>query len=299
MIQAIAGLAAIVLAAVAWQHFRYLRRRRNFVQDRQPLFHRSSAFHVVTVARLAPGADLLADTRRLVAALRDAGARIVYVGKAIPGGLSSKQVVSDPFDVALFCQYPSREAYEKARLRAEVMEARAAFASTYDQGMQRSAPANLMIPIALLARRFADILRRRPARYPFERGDELPEAIGHAPEERTRLVEALRKEQELGRDAVLVVNFIQRGTREQQEQDAAYGHEMMGLMAEQGHGPMHMGRAVTVEGDARFDVVVLVFYPGVDYFADMLESRFFGSIVGGKQLGDTLSRVTVPLLDRL
>jgi hypothetical protein len=74
---------------------------------------------------------------------------------------------------------------------------------------------------------------------------------------------------------------------------------MMGLMAKGGHGPMHIGRAVTLEGDAEFDQIVIVYYPGVEYFADLIQSEFFTSIVGGKQLGDSLSSPSVPLLSHL
>ncbi len=86
---------------------------------------------------------------------------------------------------------------------------------------------------------------------------------------------------------------------EQSAANSGYGSEMLGLMAEMGNGPMHMGRAVTLEGDADFDNVIIVYYPGVDYFAEMIQSEFFTGIVGGKQLGDTLSSPTVPLLPHL
>ena len=54
-----------------------------------------------------------------------------------------------------------------------------------------------------------------------------------------------------------------------------------------GNGPMHIGTAVTLEGEADFDNVVIGYYPGVEYFAQMIRSEFFTSIVGGKQLADT------------
>ena len=63
--------------------------------------------------------------------------------------------------------------------------------------------------------------------------------------------------------------------------------------------PTHIGDAVTREGDAVFDNVVTVYYPGVEYFAEMVQSDFFTGIVGGKQLGDTLSSPTVSLLPHL
>ncbi len=74
---------------------------------------------------------------------------------------------------------------------------------------------------------------------------------------------------------------------------------MVSLMAEVGHGPVHVGAAVTLEGDADFDRVVLVYYPGVKYFIDMVQSKFYTGIFGEKQLGDTLSTPTVPILHRL
>jgi hypothetical protein len=74
---------------------------------------------------------------------------------------------------------------------------------------------------------------------------------------------------------------------------------MMGLMAEMGIGPTHVGAAVTLEGEADFDNVAIVYYPGVEFFAELLQSEFFTGIVGGKQLGDTLSSPTVPLLPHL
>ena len=42
-----------------------------------------------------------------------------------------------------------------------------------------------------------------------------------------------------------------------------------------------------------------VFYPGTEYFADLVRSEFFTDAVRGKQLGDTMSLLTVPLLPRL
>ena len=74
---------------------------------------------------------------------------------------------------------------------------------------------------------------------------------------------------------------------------------MMSMMAEMGNGPTHIGKAVTLEGDASFDNVVIVYYPGVEYFAEMIQSEFFTGIVGDKKLGDTLSSPTVPLLPHL
>ena len=40
--------ASLLIAAVAWQHLRYLRVRRERLEDRQPLFYSGGAFHTVT-----------------------------------------------------------------------------------------------------------------------------------------------------------------------------------------------------------------------------------------------------------
>jgi hypothetical protein len=57
--------------------------------------------------------------------------------------------------------------------------------------------------------------------------------------------------------------------------------------------------AVSVEGDAEFDSVAIVYYPGIDFMTDMIASAFFGGISVGKQLGDTISAPTIPVLSRI
>ena len=100
-------------------------------------------------------------------------------------------------------------------------------------------------------------------------------------------------------EAILVFNLQRAGTPEQQAADASYGGQMMARMARGVHGPMHVGSAVTLEGDPDFDNVALVYYPGANYFADLLTSTFFVGIVGDKQLGKNLSMPTVPILRQI
>ena len=113
------------------------------------------------------------------------------------------------------------------------------------------------------------------------------------------LSDVLALQSDVALAVVVVLNFIKNGSAEQREANSGYGSEMFGLMAEMGNGPTHVGAAVTLEGEADFDNVVIVYYAGVEYFAEMLQSEFFTGIVGGKQLGDTLSSPTVPLLPHL
>jgi hypothetical protein len=93
-----AALALFLLVLVAatgagvWQELRYLRARRELVQDRQPLFHSAEVFHVVTFLELAPGADLFDAVRRLRTAVESGGsARMVYAGKVALEAIASAQ----------------------------------------------------------------------------------------------------------------------------------------------------------------------------------------------------------------
>lgn len=70
-------------------------------------------------------------------------------------------------------------------------------------------------------------------------------------------------------------------------------------MAEGGYGPMHLGRAISVEGNSRFAQFAAVYYPGIDHMHAMIGSAFMNRIGPGKQLGDTLEVATVPVLAKL
>jgi len=158
---------------------------------------------------------------------------------------------------------------------------------------------NLFIPIVLLGKRVMDYVTFTPNRYPFERA-ELPEDT--PPEmvaRRDEMLEGLLSNREYGRDAVVILNFLQDGAADEREDMAGYGSAMFDLMAESGNGPMHFGRAVTVEGDADFDTCVVVYYPGVDYVAEMAQSTYFLGIFSGKRLRDNLTLLSVPLLPHL
>lgn len=299
LLWSVAALLVVAVVAAAAQTTRYLRTRRNIVHDRQALFHPSSALHVATVVELAPGQELLAGVRGLVDAIEQQGGETIYAGKVAINALASRQLPEAEWDAFVLAQYPSRAAYDTAAADPAFQKARASFGQSYALGMQRSAVANLGIPLGFLGVRIADILRGRPARYPFE---PAPVPEGAPPESlarRDRLVAGLLENREYGSEALVVLNFTKDGTPEERAANSGYGGAMLAMMAELGIGPMHMGRAVTLEGDAQFDNVVIVYYPGVEFFAQMVQSTFFTSIVGGKQLGDTLSSPTVPLLPHL
>jgi len=100
-------------------------------------------------------------------------------------------------------------------------------------------------------------------------------------------------------DAILVVNLTQPGTAEQQAADHAYTRAMMRGMAEGGYGPMHTGRAVSVEGEHHCKQFVAVYSPGIDHIHAMIGSTFINRVGPGKQLGDTLAVATIPVLANL
>lgn len=61
---------------------------------------------------------------------------------------------------------------------------------------------------------------------------------------------------------MVILNFLEEGDRRSEKDMSACGSAMFGPMAETGNGSVHFGRAVTVEGAASFDTVVVVYYRG-------------------------------------
>lgn len=290
-------LLLLVLGVAFAQEYRFLNTRRDVAMDRQALFHGRGVFHVVTMLRLAPGQALLSGVGEFVQAAESAGAEIIYAGKVVVNARRSRQLPGDEWDAVVLTQYPSRQARDAGR--AELATARARFAGSYALGMKRSAALNLALPLILLAKRVGQIISRTPPRFPFTPAEIPPDVPAQALAQLDQFVARMRANTELGRDALVVVNFSKDGDADQRAANAQYGNEMLEMMAETGAGPTHFGEAVTLEGEAAFDQVIIVFYPGVQFFADMAVSEFFTRIVGGKQPGDDLASLTVPLLPHL
>ena len=288
------GLSAVGVGV--WQHRRYLKARREIVQDQQPVLYPSRTFHALIYLKVEPGKDVIGAVRSLRPVLESPGAgTIVYAGQAALALVRSEQVPND-WDVVLLVQYDSRQAFDAARVRTEQREALASFEQVYIHGFQRSALTNLMLPQALLTLRVTDILRRAPSHFPF-----VPAGDDAFPSQKAMIkeVEALEKLRHLSEDAVVVINLIKPGDAAQKAADRAYTRSMMSAMAERAHGPVHMGRAVTVEGDAKFSTVAVVYYPGIDHMRQMIGSTFMNRIGEGKQQGDSLAVATVPFLSKL
>jgi hypothetical protein len=293
------GVTALGAAAV-WQHLRYLRVRRERIEDRQPLLYAGATFHTVTLLKVeaAQGRDgELAALR----ALRDAieasgGGHVVYAGLVGVTMAESTQLPND-WSAVVLAQYPSRDAFEHRRETTEMRQALDGCERSYVHGFKRSALVNLWIPIMLGAMRLRDIVLRREPILPFEPLSE---------EDALPMVQMKRKEilrlddyRDIRGDAIVVVNLIRPGTAEQRAADGAYVGQMMRGMAEGGYGPMHMGRAIRVEGEHNFKQFAAVYYPGIDHMHAMIGSTFINRVGPGKQLGDTLAVATIPVLSKL
>ncbi len=292
------ALSAVLVISMGWQHFRYLEWRRDMAQDHQPILHSSSAFHVISYLSLESGADLVESLAKARETLEGAGGgQWIYAGKVVLMGLTSSQLGEHQWDAIVLSQYDSREAYDEVARSNTHNKAFAHFDATYHHGMQRSAAANLLMPMFLLGARVVDILKGVPVIDPYDRASDEDLAGRNLAMERIRpAIEAARAYNE---NAAVVFNLARPGSAAEQEADRAYGRKMMGLFAANGHGPSHMGKSVTLEGDAEFETVAIVYYPGIDYLISLMRSKFYNGIVGGKQLGDTQAIPTVPILDRL
>ncbi len=287
-------LAVVVASAMVWQHRRYLTTRRDVIQDRQRMLYSSDAFHVLYFLATRPGADVVDAVRTFREETREAGGEWIYAGMSVITPRSSAQLEPHDWSAIVLVQFPSRAAFDEHAQSEAMARARGRFDAVYAHGFDRPALVNLAIPQGLLAMRARQIVTGAASNFPFTPAKDLVQL----PEAAT-IAQRLADAKEFGERAVLIVNLMKAGNDEQRAADRAYTSKMLGAMAEGGYGPIHMGRSVTVEGDAEFGTVGLVYYPGVQFFADMARSEFFQGIVGDKQLGDTQATITVPILDSL
>ncbi len=296
----LAGAVTTLGTAAVWQHLRYLRVRRERVEDRQPLLYGRATFHTMTLLKVEAAEGREGELAKL-GALRAAieapgGGRVVYAGLVGVIMAESKQLAND-WSAVVLAQYPSKDAFARRHESAEVGQVLGGCERSYVHGFRRPALPNLMVPIGLGLMRLLDIALRREPVLPFQplaAEDALPPI-----QMKRKEILQLDDYRNIRDDAIVVVNLIQPGTAEQRAADGAYTREMMRGMAEGGYGPMHTGRAIKVEGEHRFAEFVAVYYPGIDHMHAMIGSAFINRIGPGKQLGDTLAVATIPVLSRL
>jgi len=296
VIRILSIVLVVAVAAGLWQHFKYLKLRRERVQDRQPLLYPARTFHAVTFLKVGEGRSVIEE----VSTLRDAvegkgGGLMVYAGQAAMNMVTSDQISND-WDALVLVQYPSREAFDRFRESRAHDEVMARFADAYTHGVIRSARQNAALPVGLLAMRVGNFVRRQPPMMPYVPvGDDVMPGLKIM----MKKAEGLDRFRSLKDDAVVIFNLIKPGDKDQQKADRSYRAKMISGMAEGSYGPMHMGKAVTVEGDADFEQFAAVYYPGIDHMQAMIGSTFMNRIGGGKQLGDSLAVATIPILSKL
>ena len=300
MILLLALISFVLIGAAAWQLQRYHGVRRKRLEDRQPSFYPGETFHTVTFLKVdnSLGREGEFDALR---ALRHAietpdGGRVVYAGLVAVNMAASARLPND-WSALVLAQYPSQDAFERQREGSELGQVLDGCERSYVHGFRRPAMTNLLIPLALGGLRVRDILLRRKPILPFE-PLALEDAVPPIQAKRKEIL-ALEDYRDIRDDAILVVNLILPGTTDQQAADRAYSGAMLRGMAEGGYGPMHMGRAVSVEGEYRYKQFVAVYYPGIDYMHAMIGSTFINRVGPGKQLGDTLAVATIPVLAKL
>ena len=287
----------VVLSTIAWQHLRYLDARRNNLQDQQPMLYANDAFHAITFFAVKSGESVIDAARTFVDFLEQSGvAKVIYVGQAaFSSGTTSvgaAPVGAATWSGVVMMQYPSRSDFEALRQQESYGEELGRFARTYTHGMRRPQWTNILLHQGLLIMAIRDWLSGHRLAPLEPMPDEMPGNGRGVSQVATRL----RAMSEINDEALVVVNLQRPGTPEQQANDRKYTSKMIARMARGGHGPMHVGEAVTLEGDADFDRVAIVYYPGATYFANLISSGFFQGIIGDKQLGANLAVPTVPIL---
>ena len=300
MLVTICVLVAIVVLVVSAQLWNHSQLRRSVLFDRQDLFHSSDAFHVVSALKLKPGQELLEGVGRYVKGVEQQGAKVIYAGKvAFPRPRKSQQMPDLEWEAFIVSQYATRDAWETAAVRANYLGLKSEFTRIWSLGMQRQTTQNLVVSLSMLQRRIRHFLSGNSATYPFEPVEVPAEQLPQAAAQRAFLEKTVAENEAFSEDALVIINFQKLGDARQKSANSKYGNSMMSMLSEVGHGPVHMGRAVSLEDDVDFDQVVIVSYPGIKYFTEMVQSKFYTGIFGGKQLGDDLSSPTVPILQHL
>lgn len=287
----------VVLGLMTHQHMSYMDSRLNAVQDYQDAFH-GDVFHVLTFVRAMEDQDFMVPLEGLVRAADQTEANLIYAGQVIHTGLRSQQIddtfgASAEWQAILLQQFDSQEAYQAYAARPEIKTASELFAVTYTHGFERSAALNVLLHQMFLAQRIWRQVTFTPDVLPFQPSTAADRQIPTASEA------LLAHANDLGRDAILIVNLARNGSPEQQAANASYASEMLGLMADLRYGPMHIGSTVSLEHDHDFDQAMLVYYPGTRFFNDLSSSTWFQGIIGDKQLADTQACITVPITNLL
>lgn len=294
---ALIAIVVAVLAIMGVQHLRYLYMRRVKAQDRQFCLHSTEAFHVLVFFKVKGGARIVDSVRTLVQ--RTTGrrrAKLIYAGQTA-FNVDSEQLGHRPFDGVVILQYRSRFEYEERGARVLNNVVIELFADSYLHAMRRNRRANLLMPLWFLRLRIGQLLRGRWKPPILRMLPDYPTSPRY--DEWRKRVDRLEAAYKVNPAGLVTINLNRRGNAMQQAAHERFGDAMMALMAADGHGPMHSGRSVALEGNARFDEVIATYYPSADYFARLVTSQLFHEHWSRNLLSDTAWLATVPITDRL
>jgi len=300
LLLAISGVVVVAILGVGVHLWNHAQLRRDVLFDRQALFHSADVFHVVSAIKLSPDQDLLEGVGAYVRGIEAQRAKAIYAGKvAFPVPRKSSQMPDFEWEAFVVAQYPTRDAWEAVSASEAYQDLEGELTRVWSLGMERKAGANFGVSVAMLGLRVRHFLSGAEPTYPFDRVEVPDEKRAEAEVARKLLDQVVTENEAFSKHALVIINFQKRGNEAERRADAKYGTRMMSMLAEVGYGPVHMGRPVSLEDDVDFDQVVIVAYPGIRYFVEMVQSRFYTGIFGGKQLADDLSSPTVPILQHL
>ncbi|MEL7158696.1 MAG: hypothetical protein AAFN30_19165, partial [Actinomycetota bacterium] len=219
----------------------------------------------------------------------------VYAGRVVLTTAVSRQIGPVDWDAVVVHQFPSATDHRMVARSLAYQEALSAFPRSYAHGFRRWRTVNVLAPQVIGLRRAMRRIRREPDLLPFR-----PRACGHDDADlgRSGSLDKLLTEP-LDTEGAVAFSLLAGGEGDHRGAGCRTAMSMLELMAEARFGPTHLGPAVAVEGDARFDAVAAVCYPSLEFVADMAGSEFFRRMAAGNQMDDLHSVVTVPILHRL
>ena len=243
--------------------------------------------------KLAAPGDPAAAALALKPAVEAWGGKVVYTGQAVETLVVSEQLpksLQATLEIVLITTWPGEAAFRSFRddhLAPEVWR-------SMSTGMWRNPIANALLPLGLGVLRLKSTMTgahdlSTPQLDSSVIGDD--DMFG-----RIMALASKVKEQGAPEDPVYVVNWLKGGTEVQRASDASYGLKMMEMLSQNGGGMMDVGSAVSIGGErGDFEIVAAVFYPGRAFFVQLIRSAWMHETVKGKQLGDSLAVLTVPL----
>jgi hypothetical protein len=171
------------------------------------------------------------------------------------------------------------------------------FADSYFHGLRRDRTVNAFIPVYLFELRLKDVLRGKRRADPLVKPPELA-SLPEYDDIRAR-ISRLHALHEVNRQGLVVYNLVKRRRPAPPAIANDLDARLRARMAADGHGPLHIGRAVSMEYNAGFDSIYVVHYPSARYYGELLTSQHYRTMVDSYRLLDTMIVPTVPMTNRL